>query len=505
MKTSIRIGSSKVGLGAKWRLFVMLRSRITLQFISTIVLSTFLIQSPSVAAKTLGMVVGHINFFNSFSTGSVTVFDADSNTILGTLIIPTAQYGFGDVVITSDQSLGFVSDMDKPLIYVIDLTTSPPSLAGGANPITISHNGLDMAITADDKFLVVAGGASAPYPLSVIDLATRAEINTFSTGESTNSVDVCEDGSVLTTSPNLGVVSLFTMSSAGSVSVGNVGQQPIGYPINVYCAPGSKSGIVVDGTGSVQSFVLPGLTPVSTSPLSTFSGQSGTINPAGNRVFIRSDPFQAGGTIDAFAFDSATGVIGVTPLLTIPIQGQWQVNGVDQLAVHPDGSKLFVAQPASVNVYDAGNGTLLASITDPNIIDPAGVAIAHPKLVPFYAFTAMVKINARTAVLKVEGSFRLGQNTNGINPIMEAVSFQMGSVSKTIQPGSFSVDRKTGDFNFKGVISGNRVVASIQPKRIKGQFDYQIKMAGIDSNTISSQVNVSLTIGNDGGNRIFVK
>ncbi|HSB78367.1 MAG TPA: hypothetical protein VLM91_06250, partial [Candidatus Methylomirabilis sp.] len=432
-------------------------------------------------------------------TGSVSVFDADTNEVLGTINIPTAVSGLGDAVITSDQTRAFVSGIDTQFIYVIDLTTSPPSLAGGTNPITLSHNGLDLALSADDKFLLVAGGAQSPNPISVIDLATLAEVSTFSTGAYANAIDVCEDGLVLVTSPTLGEVSLFRMDVTGSVV--NVVQQPfIGYPINVYCAPGSKSGVAVDGLGSVQSFALPGLTQVGIATLSTASGQSGGINAAGDRVYIRSDPFLAVGTIDAFAFDSTTGAIAVSPLFTIPIQGQWQINGVDQLAISPDGSKLFVVQPSAVNVYDAGNGTLLSTITDPNIVDPAGVAIAHPRLAPFSKFTAKVEINTQTA--KIEGNFTLGQNNNGINPSMEGVTFQVGPVSKTIPPGSFKVNPGTGGFTFKGAISGNKVNVTIQPTRILGQFRYLVEVVGIDLTTIPLQVNVSLTIGNDGGNSI---
>ena len=357
----------------------MTRKLVFTSFIVTILALAASVNAPPVDAKTLGMVAGNVNFFQFPRTGTVTVFDADTNQVLGTVNIPTATSGLGDAVVTSDQRRGFVAGFDTQFVYVIDLTTSPPSLAAGTNPITLSHNGLDMALSADDKFLLVAGGASPPYPISVVNLATLTEVSKFSTGDYANAIDVCDNGLVLVTSPNLGGVSLFLMDASGSVV--SVGQQLfVGYPINVYCAPGSKSGVLVDGLGIVQSFALPGLVPVATAPLSTASGQSGAINPAGDRVYIRSDPFHAAGTIDAFVFDSTTGAIGAAPSFTIPTQGQWQLNGVEQLAISPDGSKLYVAQPAAVDVYDAHNGVLLATIIDPNIVDPAGVAVAHPRV-----------------------------------------------------------------------------------------------------------------------------
>jgi len=50
--------------------------------------------------------------------------------------------------------------------------------------------------------------------------------------------------------------------------------------------------------------------------------------------------------------------------------------GIDQLAVHPDGEKLYVSQPGSLNVYDAATGNLLDTITAPEIVSPTGVCLA---------------------------------------------------------------------------------------------------------------------------------
>jgi hypothetical protein len=70
----------------------------------------------------------------------------------------------------SDLKLGFVTNLNNQ-IFVIDLTTSPPSLAGGTNPIPISNVGEDLSISPDGKFLVVAGGSNGPFePISVIVL-----------------------------------------------------------------------------------------------------------------------------------------------------------------------------------------------------------------------------------------------------------------------------------------------------------------------------------------------
>src|SRR5512139_1127509 len=102
----------------------MIRKLVFTALIGTILAIAATAHVPTVDAKTLGMVVAGPNFFSSPPRGSVTVFDADTNQVLGTVNIP-AETWVGDVVITSDQTRGFVASFDTPFVYVIDLTTSP--------------------------------------------------------------------------------------------------------------------------------------------------------------------------------------------------------------------------------------------------------------------------------------------------------------------------------------------------------------------------------------------
>jgi Ca2+-binding RTX toxin-like protein len=319
------------------------------------------------SARTLGMVTDD-------TTDSVTVFDADTHAVLGTVPIPPGEptlSAIGDVLITPDLKRGFVTNADHN-VFVIDLTTSPPSLATGTNPIPISGAGEDLSISPDGKFLVVAAGTFfAVDPISVIDIATQAEINTLLVANnSTHSVDVCSDGSVLAQTDFNFTVRRLTLSATGTLT--DTGEFLLGGGgFNVYCAPGATSGVV---TGSViTSFTIPGLSTVDTRSLSGFfGGISGAINKAGNRVFVRSnDP----GSIDVFDFNPATGALGASPLLTFSVAEAPTFLGIDQIALHPDGGKLYVSEPNAVNVYDPNTGALLDSITDPAIVDPTGVTV----------------------------------------------------------------------------------------------------------------------------------
>lgn len=109
--------------------------------------------------------------------------------------------------------MGFFTNFQSNLT-VADLSTVPPTLAAGSNPIPISNPGEDTALSADGKFLVVCDG-SLIVPVSVVDVATKTEISTLDTGSDCDSVDVCSDNSVLITSVRAGTVERLQLSASG--------------------------------------------------------------------------------------------------------------------------------------------------------------------------------------------------------------------------------------------------------------------------------------------------
>lgn len=324
-------------------------------------------------------VAGPLGMVANSATYSVTVFDTATDTVLGSVSIPITDaidiVAIGDVAIVGN--LGFVTNF-RSEVWVIDLTTSPPSLASGANPIPISNKGEDISVSPDQKFLVVVDGGN-PQPISVIDIALRSEIITFSLGDDHNSVDVCSDGSVLVTSSLTGNVHRLTIDGAGNLTdTGDVlfsGGSDVtefpGGPNNVFCAPDGNSGIVIRrAAGEILSFTIPGLTLVNIRSLSGNFGISGFVNRAGDRLYARSN-----GAVDVFDYNSATAAIGLVPLFSIPIFDALTYYGMDQMVISPDGSKLYVSQPSALNVYDAHTLVLLTAITAPEISAPTGVVI----------------------------------------------------------------------------------------------------------------------------------
>lgn len=341
----------------------------SIRLLLAIILS-LLVYVPPATAKTIGMVADS-------AAGAVTVFDTDSDTILGSVLLGISGT-VGDVSITNDQTKGFVTDGNSH-IWIIDLTTSPPSLASGINPILISNFGEDTSISPDGKFLLVCDG-SAPQPVSVIDIATRAQISTFNLGTDCNSVDICSNGSVLVTSANTGNVRRLMINSLGILTdTGEVlfsgGTGVTNGPNNVFCAPGGTSGVVIRREPrEIRSFTIPGLALVNTRPLTgtQFSGISGVVNAQGDRVFALSN----GGAVDVFSYNPTTAALSNAPLFSIPVASDSTFYGMDQITLTPDGKKLYVSQPNALKVYDARTGAFLKSITGTNIIAPTGVGFA---------------------------------------------------------------------------------------------------------------------------------
>ncbi len=323
-------------------------------------------------ARTLGVVADN-------ARKAATVFDADSNVVLGTVFLPTTGT-VGDTGITSDGSVAFVTDTLGGRIWVIDTAATPPKLAGGTNPIPVSNTALDLSITPDQRYLVVSDGNNPAAPISVVSIATRSQVGTLVVGNDTNSVEALSDGSVLSNSFNLGIVRRLTIDGAGvltntgeTASVGGTGNNG---PQNLVGIPGGGSALVVRRIPrDLRSFQVPGLAFGTARNLRGNFGISGAAHPSGTVVYGRSNGPAPGGAVDAIAYDPATGVLGAAPLFTIPIMNTATLFGIEQLALHADGSRIYVSQPVAVKVYDAGSGAPLGQITGLGISTPTGLAV----------------------------------------------------------------------------------------------------------------------------------
>ena len=278
----------------------------------------------------------------------------------------------GDVVILGNGSKGFVTNFDSK-VFPIDLTVPAAPVLGAAIPI--ANPGEDIAITPDQNFLVVSDG-NAVLPLSVIRVSTLMQIGTFATGADSNSVDVTSNGSVLVTSIS-GTVRRLTIDGAGMIVNTGESMASEGDPNNVYSSPNGNFGIVVTrSTGTIRSFTVAGMTAVDTRLIGGI-GLAGAFSLAGDRFYVRTQS-----AVQAYDFNSATGALGVVPIFSIPITTSNDFFGIDQVAVSSDGSKLYVPQPGSVQVFSTAGGALLSTIVSGNIALPTGIAVGAGNVAP---------------------------------------------------------------------------------------------------------------------------
>jgi hypothetical protein len=304
-------------------------------------------------AVTLGIVADD-------ASKTVTSFDADTGTVFGTVDIPNPdRVGDCAILVSAASNRAFVTNFDNQL-WQVDLGTAPPTIASLASGIPIANHGEDVSLSPDGRYAVTCDGFD-PAPVSVVDTVSGAEVATFDLGTDCNSVDVCDDRSVLVTSFFAGTVRRLVLGLDGQLS--DTGESSfVGQPGNVACAPGSTTAVVVDRlTSAVLSFGIPGLGSLDTATLSTFDAQSAVFDSSGTSLFARA----SGGAVDAF--DYASGAF--SPRWSVPVPPVDTLFGTDQLAVHPDGLKLYVpAAGEGVLVLDTATGATAA----PTIATPSG-------------------------------------------------------------------------------------------------------------------------------------
>jgi hypothetical protein len=320
-------------------------------------------------------------------TRSVIVFDSATGTERGTVQLP-GPFDFpvmvGDVAVTADGSLGFVTDWNSR-VWVIDLSTPVPQLASGINPIPMANPGRDLVLTRDERFLVVTGfrDTTEHPPVSVIDIVTRSEVSTFDLGERfSGSVDVGGDGTVLISTFGFvdfdafdPLVRRLTIDATGQLH--DTGDRlvlanlaPTG---NVYIAPGNRAGIYLDAGGAgILSFTLPDLRLVDERPVSTDLPVCAVFSPTGALVYIR----KLNADIDVYGFDVNTGTLSAVPNFTIATPGTAVSLVIEQLAISADGRLLYVKHDQGLTIHDAITGEVLATVTDPQIISATGIAVS---------------------------------------------------------------------------------------------------------------------------------
>lgn len=341
----------------------------------------------------------------------VHVFAPDTQQFLGTVPLPTAAVtGVFDIEIAPDLREAYVSDNVLNQIWIIDLTTTPPSLAAGINPVQLTNGCLDLSLTPDGRWLLVAAGnglATGGTSLVVVDVANRvqASVRAFDPTSPT-AVEVAPDGSVLVADLQVAQPSYhesrvrrFTIAANGAlVDTGETVGAPnipgvqdllvpsypqLPAPVNAWL---SRHVVHVSRPAgqTLGSLQLQGLAPVESVTLAYPTGIDLNFDPLRSIVYVRtiespvSGPAGIGNSrIDGYLFNPFTGQFH-RQMVTIPLDRRaGTAFGCEQTALDPVGRRLFVAGLASgeVRVFDSLSGAQVGSMTSPDLIWALGIAV----------------------------------------------------------------------------------------------------------------------------------
>ncbi|MHB8577171.1 MAG: hypothetical protein ACYDCQ_17805 [Dehalococcoidia bacterium] len=123
------------------------------------------------------------------------------------------------------------------------------------------------------------------------------------------------------------------------------------------------------------------------------------------------------------------------------------------------------------------------------------------------------RLDAKLALVsdafQVKATFTPGPGSNGIDPVTDALTLQVGSFSVTIPAGSFKAERddngKNQRFTFAGAIGGVRLQVTLRPIG-GGRWEVAATGEGAKLAGTRSPVTVSLAIGDDlGTTRVVLK
>lgn len=291
----------------------------------------------------------------------LSVFDANLDTVTASLEGGPGP-ALGDCVISADERLGVSSSNNSEITFIdLDTARSGPTQSGARVPI--SNLGVDLALSPDDAWLVLAGGGGLQQPLSVVDTTTRSEVSTSALFADNTSVEFCDNGTLLVTTINgaaYGGQADNALYDAGLDSQGRISL--LGHrlssgaqPNNTACAPGSLAGVLLDREGGVTSFTLPDLEPVSNQSTGAAPALAAAFSADGRQLYVRS-----GHAVHAYDFSPVTGHMSLAWEQDAPETSTYF--GMELIALHPSGEKLYVDGGRSMLVLDAASGRQAGAI-----------------------------------------------------------------------------------------------------------------------------------------------
>jgi hypothetical protein len=285
-----------------------------------------------------------------YHTGQLYVFDATTLSIVSSVSIGSDAI---DVAVTSDGTQALVASFGAARLTYVDLTVSPPVVTG-YTPIPFASEDISICC-ASGGYAVITDGGLETRAVSV-DLATRTIVNTLELSLYVQANAVSPDGSlVLMTSYPNSLVRVCELSPAGVLTDTGVNVSVGLAAINVTFSPDGRRALVARTNGSVSVLGIDGSTVTFLGFRQGVSGgQSVAYSPAGDRAYVSSC---SSGTIAVLNIDAS----GFPTLGGTMVQPSFApcYYGVDQLAVSPDGTRLFTRNTSGLTTFDTTTNTQL--------------------------------------------------------------------------------------------------------------------------------------------------
>lgn len=153
-----------------------------------------------------------------------------------------------------------------------------------------------------------------------------------------------------------------------------------------------------------------------------------------------------------------------------------------------------------------GDRTISLSTCSGSVVGDTWVLTDANGNVSFAAFAPQTEITlgplANDDEFEVKAPFTLGASSDGVAPLTEAVTIQVGSFSATIPAGSFTLKpakpNRPAFFKFEGTINGVALEANITPLGANA-FEFKAEGNGMNLTGTVNPVTVTVIIGNDQG------
>jgi len=309
-----------------------------------------------------------IGVFANSNTNSIQFINPETQDVSDSLLKGyLGSYGGGlfDLVITSDGKTAIVSNFGDSKIFFIDISGGfdvAPTLLGQTR---IPFFAEDMAITPDDKYVLVTDGGFASR-IAVVDIAGRYVVGNQNFGNVySNAIAITPDGkTVLTADYFAGKINQFTFDPEdGILTFVHAFHVLPARPVNVAISPDGCTAIGVSANGYYAPVFS--LCPAGNMVLKGFvtlphkSGQSCVFSNDGTKAYYLSNSIYYRAMIEVLDVTGPGLVASSGVSITArPKKGTSQLFGVDTIAIDPAGEYLYVANP-----------TLSGGVTRISVID----------------------------------------------------------------------------------------------------------------------------------------